>query len=94
MKVRVKLKRRREEKITITSDYIRLDSLLKFAALCETGGEAKEKVQEGKVTLNSEICTQRGKKIYPGDVVCTADTCLKVEKPDIITENDSTKHQP
>lgn len=57
------------EKITITGEYIKLDSLLKFAGLTETGGIAKEVVQAGKVRVNGEICTMRGKKIRPGDVV-------------------------
>ena len=43
--------------------------LLKFAAAVETGGEAKLVIQEGDVTVNGEVCTMRGKKIRPGDVV-------------------------
>ena len=40
-----------------------------FAAAVETGGEAKLVIQEGDVTVNGEVCTMRGKKIRPGDVV-------------------------
>ena len=47
----------------------KLDALLKFAGLCETGGEAKERIQAGEVTVNGEVCTMRGKKIRPGDDV-------------------------
>lgn len=58
------------EKITINTEFIKLDSLLKFAALVGTGGEAKYVIAEGMVSVNGEVCTQRGKKIYPGDRVC------------------------
>ncbi len=57
------------EKITINTEFIKLDSLLKFAALVGTGGEAKYVIYEGMVSVNGEVCTQRGKKIYPGDRV-------------------------
>ena len=57
------------EKIRINTDFIKLDALLKFAGLCETGGEAKELIQGGAVKVNGEVCTQRGKKIRPGDDV-------------------------
>ncbi|MCD7822719.1 MAG: RNA-binding S4 domain-containing protein [Oscillospiraceae bacterium] len=57
------------EKITISTDYIKLDSLLKFAGVTETGGEAKELVQMGKVLVNGEPCQMRGKKLRPGDKV-------------------------
>lgn len=53
--------------ITIQTDYIKLDSLLKFAGLCDTGGFAKELIQQGAVSVNGEVCTMRGKKIRPGD---------------------------
>ena len=58
--------------ITITTEYIKLQDLLKFANLVETGGEAKERIQAGEVTVNGEVCTMRGKKIRPGDDVCFA----------------------
>ena len=57
------------EKIRIFTDYIKLDALLKFAGLCETGGEAKELIQGGQVKVNGEVCTMRGKKCRPGDTV-------------------------
>lgn len=57
------------EKIQIETEYIKLDSLLKFAALVATGGEAKYVISEGMVEVNGETCTQRGKKIRPGDKV-------------------------
>lgn len=57
------------EKIRIYTEYIKLDALLKFAGLCETGGEAKELIQGGQVKVNGEICTMRGKKCRAGDTV-------------------------
>lgn len=57
------------EKVGITTEYIKLDALLKFAGLCETGGEAKLCVEDGLVKVNGETCLQRGRKIRPGDVV-------------------------
>lgn len=57
------------ETIKITTEYIKLQDLLKFASLVSTGGEAKIIIQEGEVKVNGEVCTQRGKKIRPGDDV-------------------------
>ena len=57
------------EKITIDTEYIKLDSLLKFAAVVGTGGEAKYVISEGMVSVNGEVCTMRGKKLRPGDKV-------------------------
>ena len=53
----------------ITTEFIKLQDLLKFANAVSTGGEAKIRVQEGEVKVNGEVCTMRGKKIRPGDVV-------------------------
>ncbi len=55
--------------ISITTEFIKLDSLLKFAGAVQTGGEAKEAVQNGEVLFNGEVCTMRGKKVRPGDTV-------------------------
>lgn len=57
------------ETITIHTEFIKLQDLLKFANLVESGGVAKAFIQEGQVLVNGEVCTQRGKKIRPGDVV-------------------------
>ena len=57
------------EKIAIQTEYIKLDALLKYAALVGTGGEAKLVIGEGLVSVNGETCTARGKKLRPGDVV-------------------------
>ena len=55
--------------VTITTEFIKLQDLLKFADLVSTGGEAKIVVQEGEVKVDGETCTMRGKKIRPGNVV-------------------------
>lgn len=68
------------EKITINTEFIKLDALLKFAALVGTGGEAKYVISEGMVSVNGEVCTMRGKKIYPGDKVDFAGNLLEIEK--------------
>ena len=57
------------EEIKITTEFIKLDALLKFAGLSDTGGEAKLLIQEGHILVNGEVCTMRGKKIRPGDRV-------------------------
>ena len=57
------------ERITINEEYIRLDNLMKFSGLCDTGGRAKYLIQNGEVKLNGEVCTMRGKKIRGGDRV-------------------------
>lgn len=58
-----------EEKITITTEFIKLDAFMKFANVVMTGGEAKMLIQDGAVKVNGEVCTMRGKKLRPGDVV-------------------------
>ena len=55
--------------IIITTKFIKLQDLLKFANLVGTGGEAKERIQAGEVSVNGEVCTMRGRKIHPGDTV-------------------------
>lgn len=56
--------------VSITTEYIKLDALLKFAGIADTGGMAKNLIQDGMVTVNGEVCTMRGKKIRSGDKVC------------------------
>lgn len=53
--------------VSIRDEYIKLDSFLKFAGAVLSGGEAKELIQGGKVKVNGEVCTMRGKKMRPGD---------------------------
>ena len=70
------------ETITITTEYIKLQDLLKIAGLTYTGGEAKVMVQEGLVTVNGEVCTMRGRKIRPGDTVEFEGKTLEVRYAD------------
>ena len=64
--------------IFIDTEFIKLQDLLKFAGLVETGGQAKILIQDGYVTVNGEICTMRGKKIRNGDRVTLDDDILEV----------------
>lgn len=66
------------KKITITTEFIKLDALLKFAGETLTGGEAKELIQAGLVSVNGEICTMRGKKIRQGDKISVNGNELEV----------------
>jgi len=59
----------KENIVTIDEDMIRLDSFLKLSGALETGGRAKIVIQQGYVSLNGEVCLQRGKKIKEGDRV-------------------------
>ena len=55
--------------IEIYSDFIKLDAFLKYAGAVGTGGEAKMRIAAGEVSVNGEVCTQRGKKLRGGDRV-------------------------
>lgn len=68
-RLNAKIAARQREKIEISTPFIKLDSLLKFAGAAETGAVAKQLVQEGRVKVNGEVCTARGKKIKSGDIV-------------------------
>ena len=67
------------KKISINTEFIKLDSLLKLIGEGSTGGQAKLMIQNKEVLLNGEICTLRGKKIYPGDVVMINGNFYSVE---------------
>ena len=55
--------------ISITTEFIKLQDLVKLANAVASGGEAKERIQAGEALVNGEVCTMRGKKLRPGDVV-------------------------
>lgn len=55
--------------ITIHTEFIKLGQLLKLSSLVSQGSDAKILIEKGKVTVNGEVVYQRGKKIYPGDIV-------------------------
>ncbi|MDR0445571.1 MAG: RNA-binding S4 domain-containing protein [Oscillospiraceae bacterium] len=67
------------ERVGIKEDFIKLDSLLKFAGVASTGGEAKELIQSGDVLVDGEPATQRGRKIKPGMTVEAGKRVLYVE---------------
>ena len=64
--------------VKIHTEFIKLEALLKFAGLTGTGGEAKERIQAGQVTVNGEVCTQRGRKLRPGDMAALDGVELRV----------------
>lgn len=55
--------------VKITTEFIKLDQLIKFAGIAYSGAEAKDMVINGCASVNGEVCTIRGKKLRPGDVV-------------------------
>ena len=65
--------------VEISTEFIRLDALLKKACAAETGGEAKQHVLRGNVRVDGEVCTQRGRKIRPGMTVTIGDTEITVK---------------
>ena len=68
------------EEIIINTDFIKLDAFLKYCGAVYTGGEAKEAVIYGEVSVNGEVCLQRGKKLFEGDVVTFAGNTYRVSK--------------
>ena len=55
--------------IEVKPPFIKLDQFLKFANAIYSGGEAKVVIADGLVSVNGEVCTMRGKKLYDGYVV-------------------------
>ena len=66
MKVTVK-KKDNSIPVVISTEFIKLQDAMKFANIVYSGGDAKSLIQEGEVKVNGEVCTMRGKKLYPGD---------------------------
>lgn len=67
------------KEIKIETEFIKLEQLMKFASMVQTGGEAKMLIAQELVLVNGEICIQRGKKIRPGDEVEFDGECYKVK---------------
>ena len=71
------------ERIKISTEYIKLDQILKLSGMAASGAQAKEMIQDEIVFVNDEVCTMRGKKLRPGDRVRiefeAADVLLIVE---------------
>lgn len=79
MKVKVRKRGgRRVTPVCIDGEFIRLDALLKFSCVAQSGGQAKLLIQEGKAAVNGVISTQKGKKIRPGDTVTIQDAVLNI----------------
>ncbi len=68
------------EKLSIDSEFIRLQDLLKLSGLCATGGMAKIVIQNGEVKVNGEVCTMRGKKLRGGDTAEYEGNIIEVEQ--------------
>ena len=66
MKVVVK-KKETAVQVSIQTEFIKLESAMKLANVLPSGGTAKLEIQDGNVLVNGEVCTMRGKKLYPGD---------------------------
>ena len=77
------------EEIRITTPFIKLDQLVKFAGLAETGAKAKILIELGEFNVNGELCTKRGKKIKPGDVID-----FKNKKFKILLDENAEMEQP
>jgi len=69
MKVRVTKRAAGEVPVYITTEFIKLDSFLKLANAVGSGGMAKNEILNGEASVNGEVCTMRGKKLYDGDKV-------------------------
>ena len=69
MKVKITKRPAKVEEIPIHTEFIKLQDFLKFANAVESGGMAKTVIQEEAVEVNGEVCTMRGKKLRPGDLV-------------------------
>ena len=67
--IKTVIKQKPAEPVEITTEFIKQESLLKFTAAVETGGQGKNFILDGQVTVNGEVCLQRGKKLRPGDKV-------------------------
>lgn len=69
----------KKEKVEIKTEFIKLDSLLKFSGVAETGGIAKEIILDGAVKFNGEVCTMRGKKVRRGDIITVEELDVEIE---------------
>ena len=68
----------KEVEIPISTEFIKLEAFLKFSGAVATGGEAKNLIQSGLVEVDGEVCTMRGKKLYPGMEVTLENSVYRV----------------
>ena len=73
--------------VPIHTDYIKLDSFLKLAGVCFTGGEAKELIAKGGVRVNAAVAAERSKKLRPGDKVTAAGKLFELQAKPLPQEN-------
>lgn len=78
MKVQVTKRPANCEDVSIHTEFIKLQDFLKFVNVVETGGMAKTVILEESVKVNGEVCTMRGKKLRPGDLVSFAGHTFRV----------------
>ena len=78
MKVKVHRVSINEVPVVIYTEYIKLESFLKLANAVDSGGVAKNVIQDGLVRVNGEVCTMRGKKLRPGDKAEFDGVCYRV----------------
>ena len=78
--IKVKAVKKEERTVKIDPPFIRLDALLKLCDIAQTGGHAKILIQDGLVSVNGEVCEQRGKKIKAGDTVRFDNVIYTVEE--------------
>lgn len=83
MKIKAKAVPHKNGTIIIKTDFIQLDSLLKFEGIAETGGHAKVMIKNNEVRVNNEVCTARGKKIKENDVVTVDNVDYTIKKEQI-----------
>ena len=78
MKVVVKKKNLNPDvPVLIQTEFIKLEAAMKLAHAV-SGGMAKTIIQNGDVLVNDEVCTMRGKKMYPGDTFTFAGQTVKI----------------
>lgn len=64
--------------IYITTEFIKLDAFLKFAGIAQTGGHAKIIIADNAIKVDGKICTERGKKLYPGTIISFEEDTFEV----------------
>lgn len=83
VKLKAKVVENKKETIYISTEFIRLDSLLKFEGIAETGGIAKMMIFDGKIKINGEVCTARGRKVKAGDIVTAFHTDYEIKNNEV-----------
>ena len=77
-RIRLKIKEKPVVQKSIHTEFIRLDAFLKLCDAVQSGVHAKIVIQDGEIKVNNEVCTQRGKKLHPGDRVEFENTVYEI----------------